>query len=230
MTDPDGLTPSDDILGSLLAGREPGGNGADADPHAGHAHAQGPTADVSVRPAIPEDASLIGALQARSWRAALIDLLPVESLEALDADAFTASWHTAITAPPSAEHRVLTACAGADVVGFIAFAPASGPVDGAGDGDVAHADDAPPRAAEVVALEVDADRTREGHGSRLLAACADTVRDAGGLRIQTWARDGDEARTRFLSSAGFAPAGVRRTLDVPDARSPLVEIAWYAEL
>ncbi|MEE6296469.1 GNAT family N-acetyltransferase [Georgenia wangjunii] len=228
MTSPDDLTPGDDILGSLLAGREPALDDGGRDPHAGHAHAQGATADVSVRPAIPEDAPLIGALQARSWRAALADLLPAESLAALDADAFTASWHAAITAPPSPEHRVLTACAGAEVVGFVAFAPAAV--------DEAAVDEAAPGAtragagAEILSLEVDVDHTREGHGSRLLAACADTVRDGGGTKIQTWARDGDEARTRFLSSAGFAPAGVRRTLDVPDARAPLVEIAWYAAL
>lgn len=228
MTSADGPTHADDILGSLLAGRDPGSGDGGQDPHAGHAHAQGANADVSVRPAIPEDAPLIGALQARSWRAVLADRLPADSLAALDADAFTASWQAAITAAPTREHRVLTACAGAEVVGFVAFAPATAPAEGLGvDGD---GEGGAAAGAEILTLEVDPDRTREGHGSRLLAACADTVRDGGGTRIQTWAHDGDEPRTRFLSSAGFAPAGLRRTLEVPGAREPLVEIAWYADL
>lgn len=230
-----------DVLGGLLAG--PG-----ADPHAGHAHADPlrPTADLSVRPAVPEDAGAIGDLHARTLRASLTagvghDLGP-EIAAAIDPAALGASWAAAIDTPPSPRHRVLTALAGAQVVGFAAFAPAEVPVevhvaaarDAEGDDGAPAdaADDGAPAGAgavaEILALEVPAAHGRRGHGSRLLAACADLLRQQGASRVQTWAVQADESRTRFLSQAGFAPAGLRRSLDV--GGDEVVEVCWYADL
>ncbi len=238
-----------DVLGGLAAG-------PDTDPHAGHAHADPlrPSADLSVRPAVPEDAGAIGDVHARTLRASLAagvghDLGP-EIAAAIDPAALGASWAAAIEAPPSPRHRVLTALAGAQVVGFAAFAPAevpveveavdadeSGPATGA-DGSAAVADGsvadgaagAEPGAAvaEILALEVPAAHARRGHGSRLLAACADLLRQQGAARVQTWTVQADESRTRFLGQAGFAPAGLRRSLDV--GGEEVVEICWYADL
>ncbi len=201
---------ADDLLGALAAGDVPG-----EDPHAGHDHP--PTADVSVRPSIPEDAPLITALQLAAWRGR--GLVTEEQLAAVDTAAVTAQWRTAITDPPSLRHRVLTAQAGADIVGFLAFAPA---------GEVQLPDSAGAEPVELLALEVAADRTREGHGSRLLAACVDLVREAGGTSLVTWAGQDDDARTRFLGSAGFAPAGPRRALGTGVV--DVVENCWYAEV
>lgn len=244
-----------DVLGGLLAGA--------GDPHAGHGHDDPlrPTADLSVRPAVPEDAAALGDVHARTLRASLTagvghELAP-EVGAALDPAALGASWSAAITSPPSSRHRVLTALAGSQVVGFAAFAPAEVPVDvrpgaegpdgaprdgGATDGatretesrpDEASADAGPEGAggsavAEILALEVPAAHGRRGHGSRLLAACADLLRQQGATRVQTWAVQADESRTRFLSQAGFAPAGLRRSLDV--GGEEVVEICWYADL
>ncbi|MFH5822523.1 GNAT family N-acetyltransferase [Georgenia sp. AZ-5] len=230
MTSPDAPGARDDLLGRLLGDTGPR---ADADPHAGHAHAERPSADVSVRPAVPDDAPLLGAIHARTLRATLTagtgQELGPEVLAALDATSLAASWREAITAPPSPRHRVLTAVAGAQVVGFAAFAPAEVGVEL--DGDAGPGRDGPPAqeaVAEIVALEVPAQHGRQGHGSRLLAACADLLRQQGTARVQAWAVQGDECRARFLGQAGFAPAGLRRTLDV--AGAPVTEICWYADL
>ncbi|MCK6212357.1 GNAT family N-acetyltransferase [Georgenia sp. EYE_87] len=239
-----------DVLGGLAAG-------AEADPHAGHSHADPlrPAADLSVRPAVPEDAAAIGDVHARTLRASLAagvghDLGP-EIAAAIDPAALGASWAAAIEEPPSPRHRVLTALAGARVVGFAAFAPAEVPVelratgaDGSvddADGSVDDADGsvddaaddavdgaAPGAVAEILALEVPAAHARRGHGSRLLAACADLLRQQGAARVQTWTVQADESRTRFLGQAGFAPAGLRRSLDV--GGEEVVEICWYADL
>ena len=200
----------DDLLGALAAGAVPG-----EDPHAGHDH--GPTADLSVRPSIPEDAPTITGLQLAAWRAR--GLVDEEVLASVDTAAVTAQWHLAIAEPPSTRHRVLTALAGGEIVGFLAFAPA---------GDVALPESAGSEPVEVLALEVQAAHTREGHGSRLLAACADLVRDAGGTSLVTWSDQQDEARTRFLSSAGFAPAGPRRALET--GAVDVVESCWFAQV
>ncbi|PYF99879.1 Acetyltransferase (GNAT) family protein [Georgenia satyanarayanai] len=201
---------ADDLLGALAAGALP-----DDDPHAGHDH--GPTADLSVRPAVPEDAALITGLQLGAWRAR--GIITEEELGAVDTSAVTAQWQAAVTAPPSQRHRVLTACAGVEVVGFLAFAPSEGVAlpEGAGDAPV-----------EVLALEVEASHTREGHGSRLLAACADLADEAGATSLVVWAGQEDDARTRFLSSAGFAPAGPRRVLTT--GAGDVVESCWFAQV
>lgn len=176
--------------------------------------------DVSVRPAVEPDAPLLAAIQLAAWQER--GLLSAEHREQVDDAAVSEQWHTAITRPPSAGHRVITAMAGPDVVGFLAFAPAELPADlPAGTVD--------PQPAEIITLEVTKDRTRAGHGARLLAACADLAREAGYDGLVTWSSRDDEARTRFLTSAGFAPAGLRRTLTT-GAADEVVENLWRATL
>src|SRR5690606_39757945 len=67
-------------------------------------------------------------------------------------DAVSGQWHAAITTPPTPRHRVLTALAGREVVGFLAFAPTQHTQlpDSAGTAPV-----------EVLALEVAAAHTRQ---------------------------------------------------------------------
>ncbi|GAA4423552.1 hypothetical protein GCM10023169_19360 [Georgenia halophila] len=207
-----------------------------------HGHAHPPTADVSVRPALAEDAEILGDVHARTLRATLAagvghDLGP-EVVGAIDPGGLAESWSAAITSPPSPRHRVLAALDGARVVGFAAFAPAEVPVETrpAEAGEPAETQEtreeepgaAEGAVAEILALEVPAAESRKGHGSRLLAACADLLRQQGAQRLQAWVVQDDESRTRFFAQAGFAPAGVRRTLDV--AGEDVTEICWYAEL
>ena len=98
-------------------------------------------------------------------------------------------------------------------------APAGGP-PGAVRGQ-AGAADGPPGAApvqtggapaavptQIYELVVEPRFCRSGHGSRMLAAVADLV--GGAMRV--WIDARDEARQRFFSSAGFAPAGAGRTI------------------
>lgn len=175
-------------------------------------HSHGPTADVSVRPGIADDVRAIAAIQRAAWRDAYADLLPSEALDALDVDEMAVTWRSALTQPPTAKHRMFTACAGPVVVGFAALAPAP---DAATTG-------------EIVALEVSPARRGEGHGSRLLAACGDVLRQTGAEAIRTWALRADERRGEFLASAGLAPSGMVRTLDVMGTE--VTEEAWTAEL
>ena len=172
-------------------------------------------ADVSVRPATAEDEAPIARVQLRAWRSSHAELLGEEVLEHLDVTAVRAQWSRAITSPPSPAHHVLVACDGARVVGFAASAPVVGGV-------------------EVVALEVDPDHQRGGHGSRLLTACVDLGRETGATHLQTWVLDGDSTRERFLSSAGLGPDGVHRELGVGPAADggmrSVAEHRWVAEI
>jgi len=160
-----------------------------------------PVPDAGVRAARPDDADAIGAVQARAWADAYAELLPADARQSLAPQSLAASWHAAITDPPSPQHRVLVATAGAEVVGFAASSPS---------GD---ADAEPGRDSELLVLLVDPDHERAGHGSRLLNATADLAREAGLAVLRCWVPEPDAVRLAFLAGAGFAPDGAARVLD-----------------
>ncbi|HUX69402.1 MAG TPA: GNAT family N-acetyltransferase [Cellulomonadaceae bacterium] len=174
-------------------------------------------ADVSVRPAVAGDEQPIADIQLEAWRTAHADVLGEPVLTSLDRDAFAAGWNTAISAPPGPGHRVLVACDGPHVVGFVAIRPLhdDGP-------------DASSTAGEVVALEVLPSAQRGGHGSRLLAAAVDLLREDGLVHVATWVLDGDTAREQFLTDAGLGPDGAARALAT--GIREVVERRWVAEI
>ena len=145
----------------------------------------------SVRSAVAADVGAVAAVQHRAWTTDYRELLPPGLLADLTPDALAEQWREAILTPPSPAHRVLVACAGSTVVGFAAVQ---------GDG-------------EIVAFWVDPAHQRRGHGSRLLAAVADTARELGLAELSTWCALPDEARRRFFDSAGFDTDGGLRDLD-----------------
>lgn len=160
------------------------------------------TADVSVRPAVPEDAPEIARIQLAAWAHAL----GRAAVAGMDQEAVSEQWREAIAASDR-RSRVLTALAGARAVGFAASTPARR-TDGTSEGQQDWT-------VEIIALEIDAAHRRAGHGSRLVAATADLARERGGRRIAAWAMRTDEARLAFLTGAGLAEAGLARTLAIP---------------
>ncbi|MDO8120967.1 GNAT family N-acetyltransferase [Isoptericola sp. b490] len=168
------------------------------------------SADVSVRPAVREDAVAIAGTQLRAWRTDHVEVLGTDVLDLIDAGAVRERWTSAITEAPSPEHRVLVACDGPRVVGVAASVPVE---DG----------------IELTALEVDPDHQRSGHGSRLLAACVDLGRERGATVVSTWVLDGDLAREQFLGGAGLGPDGSTRTLATGPDRE-VTERRWIAQL
>ncbi|MDT0278381.1 GNAT family N-acetyltransferase [Blastococcus goldschmidtiae] len=178
------------------------------------------SADVSVRPARPEDAGDIARVQAVAWRTAYRSLLPVELLDTWDEDAAARTWRAAVEAAPTPAHRVLVALEGNTVVGFTAVGPAE-----LTDGEVA--DPAAPT-SDISTLLVEPRWGRRGHGSRLLAAVVDVARSQGVLRLRTWLPDSDEVSASFYESAGWEPDGWARTLDTGD--EPLRELRWHTLL
>ena len=150
-------------------------------------------ADVSVRPARPEDAERVARVQLSTWRTAYASFLPADALDVPEEQA-AALWLRAIELPPSAQHRVLVAMEGAELVGFAASEPAED-------------------AVELSALLVEPRWGRRGHGSRLLAASVEHWRADGTTVAVHWAWERDVATTAFLTSAGWEPDGTARGLD-----------------
>jgi GNAT superfamily N-acetyltransferase len=177
-------------------------------------------AEVSVRPARPDDAEAIARLQLVTWRAAYRALLPAAVLDDWDEPAAVDAWRTAVVAPPTPGHTVLVALDGAVVTGFAAFGPAE---LGAGEEPLPGAP-----TSEVTALLVEPRWGRRGHGSRLLAAVADLAAASGVVRLQMWLPEDDEVTARFLAATGWAADGWVRTLDT--GSSTIRQVRWHTVL
>jgi ribosomal protein S18 acetylase RimI-like enzyme len=156
-----------------------------------------PTADVSARVAWADDAEAIAALQAKAWREMYAGVLPDQAFEPQPDQ-----WRAMLSRPADARLRVLVAMDRHRVVGFALTAPAGDPdCDPVADGELAD-------------LTVDPDERGRGHGSRLLQAAADTLRADRFSRAVTWSLATDDALRGFLTSAGWAPDGAHRELDL----------------
>ena len=179
-------------------------------------------ADVSVRPAIRGDEHAIARLQVEAWRVSHAEVLGEGALDLLDASAIEAQWASAVTSPPGAGFRVLVACDGPTVVGVVSVAPVPTSED--------RPFDAPGGA--ILALEVEPAHQRVGHGSRLLAAAVDTLREDGADQVHTWVLDGDEAARSSCRRPDWDPttscgAGLRPhagRLRAHRHRAPLVRL------
>lgn len=154
-----------------------------------------------VRLARTSDVDGIADVNVRSWRQRFTGTLPADVLDAMDPSDLAMVWASGILNPPTTGHRLLVAVEGSDVVGYAAIGPSQDPDAVAGTG-------------ELLALEVDPDQQRGGHGSRLLAAAVEHAR-AGGLdTVLVWCPLDDEPRRGFLQSAGWAPDSAYRDLAV----------------
>lgn len=162
--------------------------------------------DRFVRPAREEDAAAIARIQVRTWWSAYSELLPrpalAEAVEAGAEERWRSGWSEAITNPPSKRHAVLVATEEGQVCGFAALEPAS------------DADCLPATDAELLSLLVAPEAGRRGHGSRLLAASADHLREHGFVTVVTWVFVDDTVTRSFLLSAGWGFDGAHRDLDM----------------
>ena len=161
-------------------------------------------AEASVRPAVPADVEEIARIQRDTWRTAYADILPADVLAGLDnVDAV----RELVEQGPATVH---VAIEGEWTVGFCV-------VGAAPDSEVAEADGTlPPDAATtglVATLLVEPRWGRRGHGGRLLAAAAETLRSLGATRGVSWVPESDGASVAFYHSVGWQTDGVVRTLD-----------------
>lgn len=179
-----------------------------------------PTPDRSVRVAWVADSAAMARVQARAWRSAWRDIVPTDLLTDLDDGALAERWADGLRRPPAATHRALVALDGNTVVGFAATGPSDDP-----DAD-------PLRDAEMTVLVVDPDALGQGHGSRLLAAVADTGRADGFVRLTTWVLTRDDAMRAFLTSAGWAADGAHREVAPAgdDKASPVGQVRLHTSL
>src|SRR5215467_8953969 len=174
-----------------------------------------------VRPARPGEAAEIARIQLATWRTAYRRLIPRQVLDGLDEATMAEQWAEAITAPPTPRHHVLIAVEQAErdhTVGFVATGPA--------DDDALAPDEKPlpDTVAAVTDMLVEPRWGRRGHGSRLLSAAVAMWRADGFDTAVAWVFEQDPATRRFLTSAGWAPDGEARALDIDDLLVPQLRL------
>ena len=174
-----------------------------------------PVAD-SVRLAWPNEAADIAALQRRAWAAQLPADVAETLLSSVSELQMTEAWHTAITRPPQASYRVLVAIEGGRVVGFASTRPSS------------DEDSEPGVDGQIDEFLIDPAAQQRGHGSRLLNACADTLRSDGFRHGSYWVAD-DDGLIRFLAGAGWAPDGAEREIGTDDELVRLRQVRLHTQ-
>ena len=168
----------------------------------------------SVRLALPGEATAIAELQRRGWSATLPAETAQQLLSSVNLDEMATSWQAAIQRPPLAQFRVLVASSTERIVGFAALGPSDDP-------------DAKASADALIAeFTIDPVAWRQGHGSRLLNACVDTLRADGFTRATWWVRSEDDVLRRFLTEAGwdFDGAHTEVAIDEDGPRVKLVRL------
>jgi ribosomal protein S18 acetylase RimI-like enzyme len=171
-----------------------------------------------VRAARASDAEGLALVQVASWRSAFAELVPEAVIAELCSDdalaQFAARWRDAISAPPTAKHRVHVAVeqpGDPEILGFAAAGPAT-------DEDLWPGTD-----GQLYELHVAPAVADSGHDQRLLHAVADTFAEDGFSAAYTWALAGDAARIGFLEAAGWAQDGSRSNLDM-GVKVPVVRL------
>jgi L-amino acid N-acyltransferase YncA len=154
-----------------------------------------------VRPATAADATAIAMMQETCWRH---DYSWPESIfDAVTASDAELAWARAVIAPPGPAHRLVVATRDEGPVGFAGIAPC---LDA----------DAEPDTVEIVAWEVLPAERGAGHGSRLLAALADSATSVGARALSVWIATADDHRLHILRSAGFDSDGAHREIAYDD--------------
>lgn len=191
-------------------------------------------ADVGVRTARREDVTAVTATQIRAWRSRYAGFLPEGPLEQMTGPSSEALWHEqweeAVVTPPSPRHRLLVAVETLDPLGSLDPASSPGndpdwpPLEPVAPGQyvvglASHSPAEDPdldssKTAELLTLLVEPGHTRRGHGSRLLNATVDHLREDGFSSVVTWIFAEDQAMHGFLASAGWAPDEAERVLDM----------------
>jgi len=161
-----------------------------------------PTADMSVRVAWADDATEMAEVQVRAWRLRYADALPSDLLAGLDPRAFAEQWSRSLTRAKDARQRVLVALARNQIRGFAVTEPSSDP------------DCDPVADAEISEFVIDPEAVSNGHGSRLLHACVDTMRKDQFSRCTLWLSSTDDSLRTFLEDAGWGADGAHRELDL----------------
>lgn len=168
----------------------------------------------TVRLAMPAEAVDIARIQRRAWAD---DPALKVMLQRLQADEASRIWHEAITRPPLAKMRVLVALGEAGIVGFAVTTPSDDP-------------DASATTGEIAEFVVDVKNRESGHGSRLVNAAVDTLRQDGFEVATTWLPSTADDLREFFVSGGWATDGAHREAATEDGEHSVKLIRLHTDI
>lgn len=172
---------------------------------------------MSARVAWAGDAPEIARLQTQAWRETYGNVLPADVLESLPVGEIAAQWSQSLAKPTDARHRVLIALAGPKVHGFAVVQPASDP------------DRDPIADGEITEFTIESAKRGEGHGSRLLHACIDTMRADGFTQAIWWLPSTADRAREWLNSMGWESDGAHRELE-SETGSRIKQVRMHAAI
>jgi len=149
-----------------------------------------------------DDVDAIAMITAGVWRERLGPVLAPDEVGLWEGTDFASVWGDSILQPPSPLYRVAVAVDDDDrVCGYAAWGPAADTDSSPGD-------------VEVFAFDVDPQKRRQGHGSRLMSALVDMTTNQGATSLSMWCTLDDEGRRNFLTSSGWAPDSAWREIEI----------------
>lgn len=175
-------------------------------------------ADVSVRVAWSDDAPAIARVQVAAWKLIYQEVLPKPLLDQLNPDEIAMGWAAAMSRPPDARNRLLVALERNVVRGFCVTGPSTDP------------DSDPIAVGDLSDLTIDPEHFGKGHGSRLIQAAVDTLAADRFQLVNVWVNSAADDLRRFLESAGWAPDGAHRTLELSTGGNQVKQIRLHAAI
>lgn len=163
---------------------------------------------VSVRPAVPADASLIARAHVRAWQAAYAGLMPDGFLDALGVEERADVWGRYLRTPLPDDRRVEVVVVDGQVQGFATFGEARDE-ESAGTG-------------ELYAINLHPDAWGLGAGSVLLRHVHDGLSGMGYETAILWVVPGNTRARRFYEAHGWVVQDAERTAEVMGATVPEV--------
>jgi GNAT superfamily N-acetyltransferase len=166
---------------------------------------------VEIRTFTEEDIDAIAAVTVRGWQSGYAEIIPAETLAALDPAEFAANRRSR---PPAPGESTIVATDDGKVVGVARFGPLRlkpGEVD--------------PARGELYALYIDPTHQGGGVGKALITATRERLRQEGYPEMLLWVFEENHRARGFYEHLGLAPDGERyyytpfgTTLELPEVR------------
>jgi ribosomal protein S18 acetylase RimI-like enzyme len=145
----------------------------------------------ALRPATPDDASVLAQLQVAGWQWAYRGLVDAEYLASLDPVARTPIWAERLASAPA---RTVVAERAGHIVGFVTFGAAQDA-------------DATPAVGQIFAIYIDEDSQGTGVGRALIVHALQTLAAEGRCEATLWVLETNALARTFYERGGWRPDG-----------------------
>ena len=143
--------------------------------------------EVTIRPAVPADATAIAQVRVDAWRTTYKGMVPQTYLAAMKVEESTALWEKVLTAPPNTTNTFVAERDGG-IIGFASGSMLPEPKHGFD--------------AELAAVYLVRDEQRMGIGRRLVAAVAAAQKAHGATGLIVWVIAANKSARAFYEGLG----------------------------